>query len=240
MKALFILCVLCSLAHAQPGTPSSEAPAAPLEVVVETPAAQPIVIVIVPRAAGGAAAPSAAPPGSATAAGAAPGQTPRRRARRPPAQEPLQDHTATIGVNPLGWVAGFYGLSASLALSGHTALRADATYVRIHDHYESYELELGLPIYPLRRFRGPFIEPGLAVRQSRGGIFVDSLVDPPPGYSELPAEHLRGANLLFGWHWMSDNGVNLAIAAGFALLYEAADDDFDPTPNGYVRLGYAF
>ncbi|MBK7539997.1 MAG: hypothetical protein IPI49_32515 [Myxococcales bacterium] len=124
----------------------------------------------------------------------------------------------SLGVNPLAWMIGFYGMSATVALSRHTALRADGTYVRLRDDFESYEFELGMPIYPLAPFHGPFIEPGVSLRRSRGSAFVNGLEDPPPRYSDRPVSHLRGATFLFGWHWMTDSGVNLAVAAGVALL----------------------
>jgi hypothetical protein len=152
------------------------------------------------------------------------------------------ERTVSLGVNPLGWMMGFYGISATVALSEHTALRADGTYIRLRDDYQSYEFELGLPIYLVDRFDGLFIEPGLSLRRSRGSAFVSTLENPPPRYRDQPVSHLRGANLLVGWHWMSDSGVNLAVAAGLAFLTEVDemhDETVEPVANGYLRLGFA-
>jgi len=52
-----------------------------------------------------------------------------------------------------------------------------------------------------------------------------------------------GPELLFGWHWTFDSGLNIVWAAGFAK--HATDSSNmsssdSPDANAYFRVGYAF
>ena len=51
---------------------------------------------------------------------------------------------------------------------------------------------------------------------------------------------LVGPEVLFGWHWSFDSGLNVAAALGVARdLSGDANGSSDPEPVGYFRIGYA-
>lgn len=222
MKPLLVLCALTATAAAQPA-----------EIVLSVPPG-PVIIVVVPGAA-------SAPPATAVA------QPPIAPFAPPGAGRPVGSHRskararrrAAIGVNPVGWLMNTYGASAWLALGEHSAVRIDGTVFSWGDQYESYEAELTLPLYPVRTFQGPFLEPGLSLRRTRGNPFVSTLEDPP----SLPsARQLRGATLMFGWHWLLGERAHVAAAFGFAVLDEsgARDEERESIANGYLRMGVTF
>lgn len=135
-----------------------------------------------------------------------------------------------------------YGASAWLALGERSALRFDGTVFAWDDSYQSYEAELTLPLYFVRALQGPFVEPGLSLRRTRGTPFVSNLqVD------ELEAprgrwRHLRGPTVLVGWHWRLGERAHVAAAFGFAVLGASGGpaDERVSTPNGYLRVGRTF
>ena len=95
-----------------------------------------------------------------------------------------------IATNPIGWLVGFYGISASVALSDHVALRGNAEYFDYEflGHTTGHELALSAPIYLLRTFSGPFIEPGVVYQETLDtpwDLFGD-------GESAPGRAHLRG------------------------------------------------
>lgn len=137
-----------------------------------------------------------------------------------------------LSANPLGWMVGIYGVSASFGLTNHIALRGDVNYFDIlgGELGSGFEFGAGLPIYFRRTYSGVFLEPGFIVRE---------LGDAQDGITTL------GPQMLVGWHWMWDSGFNFAIAAGVGRNWadeksEFADyNDEDPFVNGYLRFGYA-
>ncbi len=144
-----------------------------------------------------------------------------------------------IATNPIGFLTGFYNISVSHAVHENVAVRFDANLFHNED-LNGHELGIGLPIYLRRAYSGPFIEPGLVTRTLRDsyecwdGPCMDS------------AQTSAGPQMLIGWHWSFDSGLNMAIAAGALRNMNGDDDandydnDEDVEFNGYFRVGYAF
>jgi hypothetical protein len=139
-----------------------------------------------------------------------------------------------VSTNPIGWILGAYGLSVSYGPHPNFALRADVNYFHpVDTDMQGYELGVGAPIYFRRTYQGVFLEPGLIVRH-----FEDKNVD---SYSST----VFGPQVLVGWHWMWDSGLNVAIAAGAGRNWSTHSGDgyYDNESvffNGYLRFGYAF
>jgi hypothetical protein len=133
-----------------------------------------------------------------------------------------------VSANPLGWMLGLYGVSASYGLTDNVALRADVNYFnQIDGDEEGVELGIGAPIYFRRTYQGVFLEPGVIYRRMTDG---DASAD------------TVGPQVLVGWQWLWDSGLNVAIAAGVGRNFTSNDSDGDSElfANGYLRFGYAF
>lgn len=136
-----------------------------------------------------------------------------------------------VSANPLGWMIGIYGVSVSHAVSEHIALKGDVTIYNIVDTDTSgIEFSAALPIYFRRAYQGAFLEPGLMMRS-----FSD---DDEDYHSSSDPSVTFGPQVLFGWHWTWDSGLNVAAAAGVGR--DLDDNDAEPFFNGYFRVGYAF
>jgi hypothetical protein len=139
-----------------------------------------------------------------------------------------------ISTNPVGWMVGLYGLSGSYGLTNHVAVRADANYFDPPDGGDQTGIELGLgaPIYFRRTYDGVFLEPGVIYRRTSSDD-LDLSVD------------TVGPQMLVGWQWMWDGGLNVAVAAGVGRNFtnndgDEFDDESEVFANGYLRFGYAF
>ncbi len=144
----------------------------------------------------------------------------------------LKYRKLNIATNPIGWMFGIYGVSASYALSQNIAIRGDANIINI-DHQSGYEVGISAPIYFRRVYSGPFIEPGLISRGLRDDYDYE--------YSCEGCESndtMVGPEILFGWHWTFDSGLNVAMAFGAARDLDS-ESGSDPQPAGYFRIGYA-
>ena len=148
-----------------------------------------------------------------------------------------------ISSNPVGWIFGFYGVSASYAVSDHVAIRGDVNVYEIIDSNDSgTELGIGVPLYLRRTYQGAFLEPGFVVRHWDGGHCDGG------GYAGCDdTSTTAGPQMLFGWHWTWDSGFNVAAAVGAGRNLNAGEedeygysDDEEIFVNGYFRVGYAF
>jgi hypothetical protein len=131
-----------------------------------------------------------------------------------------------VASNPIGWIAGIYGLSVSYGFHDNVALRGDANLYSLKGGDSGYEVGVGLPIYFRRTYQGVFLEPGLIVREF-----------------ENSSSPTMGPQVLVGWHWTWDSGLNVAVAGGLGRNFAASDRDFsgdDLFANGYLRFGYSF
>jgi len=150
----------------------------------------------------------------------------------------LRHRKTNISTNPIGWMLGFYGLSISHAVSSNVAIRGDANIMSFDDE-DGYELGLSLPIYFRRVYSGPFIEPGII---TRGSTSSNNCYDDLYGGCDESRTTMVGPEVLFGWHWTFDSGLNVAAAVGAARDLSDDDDEYDAEvePAGYFRIGYAF
>lgn len=127
-----------------------------------------------------------------------------------------------IGINPLGWVVGFYGVSGWLTLHNNVALKGDITYYNlIDDGGEGIEVSLGAPLYLKRIYQGVFIEPGFMHRS------IDEFDE-------------TGIQVLAGWQRTWDSGFSVVAAMGPVRLFSNDDDEESVSFNGYFRVGYGF
>ena len=233
--AASVLLALSSTALAQPGAPDPEA----ATIIVVAPPA-PVVVQAPPGSA------EAPPPPMVAAATSAPQNEPWSNVSHVngtlvPIGERgnylIKWKKTNISSNPLGWLMGFYGLSVSQAINGHVAIRGDANLFRpIDSETHGYEFGATLPLYFKRVYQGPFIEPGLIVRDLNTSDGSNAFVGP---------------QVNFGWHWTFDSGMNVAVAFGLARRMTSemgarSADDFDSSPEspiepvGYFRVGYAY
>jgi hypothetical protein len=164
-----------------------------------------------------------------------------------------------ISADPLGWVIGLYGVSGSYALDDHFAIRAELDYISPPDdspdyHSSSTEVDVSVPIYFRRTYQGAFLEPGLVARfNSRTSPTYSSGYDANGNYvpsssgTTTTTDTQFGPQVLVGWHWTWDSGLNIAVAAGVGRNlnrstnqgeYSSSDEQY--IPNGYLRFGYAF
>lgn len=148
-----------------------------------------------------------------------------------------------IATNPVGWMFGFYGLSASVAVSENITVRGNLEKLdyEFFGTVEGHEMSLSAPIYLRRSFSGPFLEPGVYRRETTEtdwDLFGDG--------EEAHAHTDTGALVLAGWHWMYDSGFNFAFALGARRAMNSTRDGMetietaDPEMTGYIRVGYAF
>src|SRR6185436_16964830 len=110
----------------------------------------------------------------------------------------LRYRKTNIATNPISWMFGLYGVSVSHAIHQNVAIRGDLN-VYSHDGETGHELGASLPIYFKRVYHGPFIEPGLIVREL-GDSYADD------NQSSI------GPSVVVGWHWTFDSGLNMAFA----------------------------
>lgn len=137
--------------------------------------------------------------------------------------------TTNIATNPIGWMFGFYGVSVSHAIHANMAIRGDVNWFDI-DGITGHELGVSVPIYFRRVFQGPFLEAGLVVRNLQDSCFDCGGSD----------DESIGPEVMFGWHWTFDSGLNVAMAFGaMRNLNHSSTHSIDTEPAGYFRIGYA-
>ena len=137
-----------------------------------------------------------------------------------------------ISTNPIGWMFGFYGVSVSHAISQNVAIRGDANWLEIDEH-SGYEVGLTVPIYFKRVYQGPYLEGGLMVRNLQEN-------DDDNCFDCMKSEAEVGPQVLFGWHWSFDSGLNIAMALGAVRDMNSSRRSIDAEPTGYFRIGCAF
>lgn len=239
--ALAVVLAAAASAHADPGT-----------VVVVTPSA-PVVITQAP----GSVPPGAEeePPAAPAPAAVAPPAAPQNEAWSnvshingvPVAVGERNRYLykfkrTNIAVNPFGLLFGYYEGGAQFALSQNIALSVSGAYYSMGNSGDvsGYQLTASAPIYFRRTFSGPFLEPGVITRSSLERVYYDCAVN--SGCGGQPRDTWAGIEMLFGWQWTFDSGLNVAMAFGVAKHLEGnrsgSSDDADA--NGYFRVGYAF
>ena len=150
-----------------------------------------------------------------------------------------------ISTNPIGFLMGFYGLSIQAAVSDNVTIRGNVEFFDYEflGRTRGHELAISAPIYFRRSFSGPFIEPGILYQETDNwdwDLFGDGETDAPTHHTHV------GPEILFGWHWTFDSGLNVALAFGATRNLSSEMDSNgevstdEPMPTGYMRVGYAF
>lgn len=136
--------------------------------------------------------------------------------------------TTSVAINPIGILAGFYGISVTHAVHPNIAIRADVNWIDFGrldsgNHQVGHQFGLTVPIYLKRVFSGPFVELGVVERNEDCSGCQEEV----------------GPEALFGWHWTFDSGLNVSWAVGALRDVNNMNGDgldFD----GYFRIGYAW
>jgi hypothetical protein len=131
------------------------------------------------------------------------------------------------------------------------ALSVSGAYYSLGNNGDTsgYQVAASAPIYFRRTFSGPFLEPGVIARSTLRRVYYDlAPCDTSTGTggcydnSGQPRDNWAGIEMLFGWQWTFDSGLNVAMAFGvvkhLATNRTGSSDDADA--NGYFRVGYAF
>ncbi|MBV8758074.1 MAG: hypothetical protein JO257_12380 [Deltaproteobacteria bacterium] len=148
-----------------------------------------------------------------------------------------------ITVNPFGPFWGYYDLAAAHAVSQNIAVQGSISAWDYDNSYHTgYQLTASLPIYLRRTFSGPFLEPGVIIRESNynDNYCYDGSYNSGCGGT---THRWAGPEMLFGWQSTFDSGLTVKFAFGVAKHMATNDgmsssDDTDV--NGYFRVGYAF
>jgi hypothetical protein len=143
-----------------------------------------------------------------------------------------------IAANPFGLFFGLYDLSASHAVSQNLAVSAAVTGTD-----EFFQFSATLPLYFRRTFSGPYLEPGLLIRSEKDYYYDDCYDCSYSSSSSTMSTSWTGPQLMIGWQWMFDSGLNMQAAFGLAKKLDGNNDPYssdEPEANGYFRVGYAF
>jgi hypothetical protein len=147
---------------------------------------------------------------------------------------------SNISANPFGLFFGVYDAAYSYGASENIAITGSVTgYSKQNSDTTMFQFTASAPIYLRRTFDGPFLEPGIIYRSTTSG----------DGSSYMSSRTWAGPELLFGWHWNFDSGLNISWAFGVAKHMSDNDtssdgyttNESDKTDvNGYFRFGYNF
>lgn len=146
-----------------------------------------------------------------------------------------------ISANPFGVFFGYYDLAVSHALGQNLVASVSIGGWDFDDDWsQGYQISATLPLYFRRAYSGPYLEGGLLMRVDTTTDYyaapLSSCIDCSYYYEE-DNDAWIGPQLLLGWHWTFDSGLNLAMAFGVAKRFS---DDNETDANGYFRVGYAF
>ena len=145
-----------------------------------------------------------------------------------------------IMIDPFGLFFGYYDGSFSHGINQNVALSVGVSDLSV-DGDNMLQVTASAPIYFRRTFSGPYLEPGIIFRSTSSTNQVDyaNCADCMSSGSSS-SDSWAGPELLFGWHWTFDSGLNLAIASGMAKRLDQNNGDSGIEFNGYFRAGYAF
>jgi hypothetical protein len=144
-----------------------------------------------------------------------------------------------LSANPFGFFFGYYDIAASMALGSNLGATVAVTGWDLSDYEQGMQLSATLPLYFRKTFSGPFLEAGLLVRTTdeEDYYYADCYDCSSYDYQESSSTWV-GPQLMFGWHWTFDSGLNTSFAFGVAKRMDGSEHDTDA--NGYFRVGYAF
>ncbi len=149
-----------------------------------------------------------------------------------------------LQTNPLAWMFGYYQIAAQHALSQNIALSVELSgWSTNHGNASGYSVSATLPIFFRRAFSGPFLEPGLVIHNDSNDNSCYCTYDSTSSPSSS-GHTWAGPEVMFGWAWMFDSGLNISAAFGAAKrLNDNSSSSYssdDPEPVGYFRVGYSF
>ena len=124
-----------------------------------------------------------------------------------------------ISTNPFSILGGLYNVSASYGVSKIVAVKGDVSYDDDKGHTSA---EVNALIFFKKRYSGLYLEPGVLRRTS---------------------DNVFGPQVLMGYQWIWDSGMNISLAGGLGrnLNYDkSSDNSREGFGNGYFRVGYAF
>ncbi len=152
-----------------------------------------------------------------------------------------------ISTDPIAWVYGSYGLAISTALTDNVAVTGEVSMQsEDNDRHTGYEAGVSVPIYLKRTYQGVYLEPGLIVQHTEDAPDASCDATAPGGCTSAQRD-FAGPEVMVGWHWTFDSGLNVSAAAGIARNIHSTSSN-DPyaseadqlAPVGYLRFGYAF
>jgi hypothetical protein len=144
-----------------------------------------------------------------------------------------------ISGNPFGLFFGYYDVAFSHSLSQNLAASVAITGWSMSEGYtQGYQVAATLPLYFRRTFSGPYLEGGLMLRTDTSDDSYYAYSDCYDCMSYSSSNAWIGPELLFGWQWTFDSGLNVAMAFGVAK--NMTSESNEPDANGYFRVGYAF
>ncbi|MFT3699880.1 MAG: hypothetical protein QM831_42445 [Kofleriaceae bacterium] len=140
-----------------------------------------------------------------------------------------------ISADPIAMMFGYYQFAGSYAVSQNVALSVQfSAWSRDNGSSSGTEFAVSAPIYLKRAYSGPFVEPGLIIHtDSSSNDCYDCYADT----STMGTSYV-GPEMLVGWSWLFDSGLNMSFAIGASKRIDS--NNSDPDPAGYFRVGYAF
>ncbi len=140
-----------------------------------------------------------------------------------------------ISGNPIGPIFNMYSLAVTRAVSSHVAFSGEVS-IFVDSSSDEYDydnswsqLSLTAPIYFKQMHQGFYLEPGVLIRSSARSQY-DSYDD----------GDTFGPQLLVGWHWTWDSGMNAQFAFGAGNNLNRSASHEKTFANGYFRVGYTF
>jgi hypothetical protein len=152
-----------------------------------------------------------------------------------------------VSTNPIGFILGSYGVSVSYGINQNVAIRGDLNYFSPPGENDlgitGVEIGVGAPIYFKRTYQGLFLEPGIISRTFTQSDCTDYDANFACSSRSDSTNTTFGPQVLVGWHWTWDSGLNFALAAGAGRNWATKDTTYggdEVFANGYMRFGYAF
>jgi hypothetical protein len=145
----------------------------------------------------------------------------------------VKGKSTNLSTNPFGLLFNYFDISGAHALTQNVVLSGSLTMWN-----NNMQGSITLPLYFRRAFSGPFLEPGLLMRSTSN---TDSYACSGCANGSS-TDSWSGPEILFGWHWTYDSGLNVAMAFGGARRLGSNPDGSSNQAevNGYFRVGYAF
>lgn len=147
--------------------------------------------------------------------------------------------------NPIAWMFGYYQIAGSHALSQNIAASLEISgWSTDHGNESGYQIAPTLQVYFKRTFSGPFLEGGLVIHHDDNSYAYYDCYDCSSSTPMSTTRDWVGPEVMFGWAWMFDSGLNISAAFGAAKRMQDSQSSTyssdEPEPVGYFRVGYAF